>query len=211
MITFGNFLLKIERVDKIGLLIVGANKVSVGIARLLNSIENIDVTVVDLNRKRVQYSRLDGVKSMHTSIFSPRVVEDMHLGAYRYLIALTENDELNSLSCIQYSEVIGSENVFRFPPISINASQTEALKMVDLGTNIVDFDFHYVMSIFHNNDSFKLITIVDEMDKAKFTEQYGGNLVPIIGVSATNKLLPAKDIDLFQKNDRWIVLDKLIK
>ena len=67
---------------------------SVGIARLLNSIENIDVTVVDLNRKRVQYSRLDGVKSMHT-LFSPRVVEDMHLGAYRYLIALTENDELN--------------------------------------------------------------------------------------------------------------------
>ena len=38
------------------------------------------------------------------------------------------------------------------------------------------------MSIFQNNDSFKLITIVDEMDKAKFTEQYGSNLVPVIGV-----------------------------
>ena len=107
-------MIKLEDSDKIGILVVGANKVSVAIARMLNSVENIEVTVVDLNRKRVQYSRIDGVKSIHTSVFSPRVVEDIHLGAYRYLVALTENDEVNSLACIRYSEVIGTPNVFVF-------------------------------------------------------------------------------------------------
>ena len=50
-------MIKLEDSDKIGILVVGANKVSVAIARMLNSVENIEVTVVDLNRKRVQYSR----------------------------------------------------------------------------------------------------------------------------------------------------------
>ncbi|MEK9727918.1 MAG: sodium:proton antiporter [Candidatus Margulisiibacteriota bacterium] len=203
-------MIKLEDNDKIGMLVVGANKVSVAISRLLNTIENIDVTVVDLNRKRVQYARLDGVKAMHTSIFSPRVVEDMHLGAYRYMVALTENDEVNSLSCIKYSEVIGPTNVFRFPPISINASQTEGLKMVELGKSIVEFDYHYIMSVFQNNDSFKMITIVDDMDTQMFAKQYGNELIPVLGISSTNQLIPSKGVDSFNKDERWIVLDKTI-
>ncbi|MEC8678182.1 MAG: cation:proton antiporter, partial [Candidatus Margulisiibacteriota bacterium] len=201
-------MIKLEDNDKIGILIVGANKIAVAIARLLNSIDNIDVTVVDLNRKRVQYSRLDGVKALHTSVFSSRVVEDMQLGAYRSLISLTENDEVNSLACIQYSEVVGPQNVFRFPPISINSMQSEGTKKMDLGQQLVEFDFHFITSIFKNNDSFKIITIIDDMNLADFTKQYGENLLPILGVSPTNAIKSAKGVELFQKNDRWIVLDK---
>ena len=86
-----------------------------GIGRLLSSVEQLEITVVDSNRKRVQYSRIDGLKSIHASIFSPRVMEDVQLGAYQYLISLTENDEVNTLSCIQYADIIGATHVFRFP------------------------------------------------------------------------------------------------
>ncbi len=161
-------LIKLEDNQKVGLIIVGANKVSVAIARLLQSIDNVDVTLVDSNRRRVQYSRVDGLKALHTSIFSPRILEDMQLGAYQYLISLTENDEVNTLSCIQYSEIIGTANVFRFPPTSLNASQTEGLKMVELGNSITEHDFNYFQSVFDSNDSFRLITIVDELSKDEF-------------------------------------------
>ena len=135
--------IKLEDNDKVGVLIVGANKIAVAIARLLSTHDQFDVTMVDSNRKRVQYSRIDGLKSIHASIFSPRVMEDVQLGAYQYLISLTENDEVNTLSCIQYSEIIGSTHVFRFPPTAINATQSENLKMVDFGNSITDRDFHY--------------------------------------------------------------------
>ena len=92
----------------------------------------------------------------------------MQLGAYQYLISLTENDEVNTLSCIQYSEIIGTANVFRFPPTSLNASQTEGLKMVELGNSITEHDFNYFQSVFDSNDSFRLITIVDELSKDEF-------------------------------------------
>jgi NhaP-type Na+/H+ or K+/H+ antiporter len=203
--------IRMEDTDKIGVLVVGANKVAVAVARQLNTLDNIDVTVVDLNRKRVQYSRIDGVKSLHTSIFSPRVAEDMHLGAYRYLIALTENDEINSLACIKYSEVIGPNNVFRLPPTSINAAQSDGLKMVELGTQIVDMDFYFMMSLFHSNDSFKLIVLSEDMDMDQFKAQHGEHLTPILGVSSANALLPAKKMDEFHSGERWVVLDKISK
>ncbi len=199
--------IKLEDNQKLGILIVGANKISVAIGALLNSIENIEVTMVDSNRKRVQYSRIDGLKSMHTSIFSSRVSEDMQLGAFQYLVSLTENDEVNSLACIQYSEILGSANVFRLPPASLNASHTEGLKMVDLGTKITDFDYNYMASIFENDESFMIINIVDDISKDDFVNQYGKNIVPIIGVSSTNKILPALNTDTFNKEDRWVVLD----
>ena len=68
-----------------------------------------------------------------------------------------------------------------------------------------------MMSVFKNNDSFKLITIVDDMDLPAFQKQYGDSVLPIIGVSKTNKLLPAKSVELFNKDDRWIILDKKLK
>ena len=204
-------MIKLEDNDKIGILIVGANKIAVAIAKLLNTFDNLDVTVVDLNRKRVQYSRLDGVKALHTSVFSSRVVEDMQLGAYRSLISLTENDEVNSLACIQYSEVVGPQNVFRFPPISINVMQSEGTKKMDLGQQLVEFDFHFITNVFKNNDSFKLITIIEDMSYDDFIKQYGEHLLPVLGVSPTNLIKSAKGVESFEKNDRWIVLDKLIK
>ena len=68
-----------------GVLVVGANDISLKICKLINDIENIDVTIIDSNRRRVQEARLDGLKALNTSIFSHVVVEDMQLGAYRYL------------------------------------------------------------------------------------------------------------------------------
>ena len=167
--------------------------------------------MVDSNRKRVQYSRIDGLKSIHASIFSPRVMEDVQLGAYQYLISLTENDEVNTLSCIQYSEIIGSTHVFRFPPTAINATQSENLKMVDFGNSITDRDFHYFSSIFNTNDSFKMITIIEDMTMAQFISQYGEDIVPVIGISDSNQLKPARQLEQFNQNDRWIVIEKITK
>ena len=200
-------MIKLEDNEKVGVLVVGANKVSVAISRLLNSIENIDVTVVDSNRKRVQYSRMDGVKSIHASVFSPRVLEDMQLGGYQFLVSLTENDEINSLSCIQYSEIVGPANVFRFPPTALNASQSEGLKMVELGHNITEKDYHFFISSFDNNESFKLINIVNDLSFNDFTKQYGENLIPVIGVSSSNKIISAMNLEQFSKGDSWVVFD----
>lgn len=201
--------IKLEDNDKVGVLIVGGNKLAVGIGRLLSSVEKLEITVVDSNRKRVQYSRIDGLKSIHASIFSPRVMEDVQLGAYQYLISLTENDEVNTLSCIQYADIIGATHVFRFPPTAINATQAENLKMVDAGNQITDQDFHYFSSIFYNNDSFKIITIIEDMTMDAFTKQYGKNIIPILGISNSNELKPARKLEQLNQNDRWIVIEKI--
>ena len=77
-----------------------------------------------------------------------------------------------------------------------------------MGTEIVDVDFHYLMSLFKNNDSFRVINIVDDMTLVEFQAQYGEQTLPVIGVTATSALIPAKGTEQFNKGDRWIVMDK---
>ena len=67
----------------------------------------------------------------------------MQLGAYKYLISMTENDEVNTLSCIQYAEVLGSENVFRLPPASFNSAQADQLKKLESGRLITSQDINF--------------------------------------------------------------------
>ena len=53
-----------------------------------------------------------------------------------------------------------------------------------------------------------MINIVDDMTLVEFQAQYGEQTLPVLGVSATNALIPAKGTDQFNKGDRWIVMDK---
>ena len=79
--------------------------------------------------------------------------------------------------------------------------------MVELGNNITDADFHYFLSVFDNNDSFKLITIIEDISMAEFVSQYGQNVMPVLGISATNEIKPGKQIEQFNQDDVWVVID----
>jgi NhaP-type Na+/H+ or K+/H+ antiporter len=205
--------LKIEENEKRSILIVGANEIAVAIAKLLNKITDIQVSIVDSNRKRVQYARLDGIKALHSSVFSNRISEDMQLGAHNYMVALTENDEVNTLSCIQYSEIIGAENVFRLPPTTLNSSQTEGFKKIDAGQLITNtnFGFAFLKQVFLNNDSFRTITLISDISMDEFKAVYGDHCVPILGISPNKTIITATQLTEFNKDEQWIIIDSAHK
>ena len=41
-----------------------------------------------------------------------------------------------------------------------------------------------------------------------FTKQYGKNIIPILGISNSNELKPARKLEQLNQNDRWIVIEK---
>ena len=192
---------KLNEEQKVGILVVGASQVSQNICKLIQKIDGIELKVIDSNRRRIQTARLDGLDANNASIFSQKISEEMQLGAYEYLIALTENDEVNTLSCIQYSEILGVDNVYRLPPSSDNVAQGDHLKKIESGVllTLPAYNYHYLKHVETNNDHLKLVNIISDMDMSEFNSVYGNKTVPLFGISAANKLISGSDQAQFKK------------
>lgn len=95
-----------------GFLIAGANELARSIAKALQE-EQIEVLVVDLNPANIRRARLAGLQAMISNILSPQVSERIELTGIGRLLALTPNDEINSLAAVHYARSFGRSNVYQ--------------------------------------------------------------------------------------------------
>ena len=98
-----------------GILLVGAHELSVQIGKLLTQL-GLHVVLVDSNKENIINARESGIPSIHGSILSQRVLEEVEVGSVGRLIALTSSDETNLLSAIEYANLFGTQFVYRLFP-----------------------------------------------------------------------------------------------
>ena len=77
------------------------------------------VLLVDSNRRNVGRARLVGLDAAHMNLLGENSLEELDLGGLGQLLALTPNDEVNSLSSLHFSEVFGRANVYQFTPANL--------------------------------------------------------------------------------------------
>ncbi len=104
--------LKVANPANAGFLVAGANAVAQPLAKALQD-ENIEVLVVDLNPAHIRRARLAGLQTLISNILSPLVTERIELTGIGRLLALTPNDEINSLATLHYARHFGRSNVFQ--------------------------------------------------------------------------------------------------
>ncbi len=95
-----------------GLLIAGANAVARGIAEVLKE-RGIRVLLVDTNRGNVMTARLAGLEAEQIDVLADHEVETLELGGLGRFLAMTPNDEVNSLAVLQFAEIFGRGNVYQ--------------------------------------------------------------------------------------------------
>jgi NhaP-type Na+/H+ or K+/H+ antiporter len=105
-----------------GVLIVGAQPWVVELAAALDA-AGVTVLVVDTNWANVVAARRRGLATHFGSILDEEVDNDLDLGGIGMLLAVTPNDAVNSLACIQFRHVFGAEHVFQLRAV---AGATEA-------------------------------------------------------------------------------------
>ncbi len=109
--------LKIANPDPQGTLIVGANKISRHIAKILVQHE-CQVLLSDTNQVNIATAIKEGFSVHHGSILSSDILESVQLNEFCRLIALTSNDELNSFAAIRFADIFGRNQVFQLNPHS---------------------------------------------------------------------------------------------
>lgn len=95
-----------------GFIIGGATDIARSIAHAIHE-EKIEVLVVDLNYQNIQKARLMGLPTQVANILSPQVLERIELTGIGRMLALTPNNEVNSLASVHFARHFGRSNVFQ--------------------------------------------------------------------------------------------------
>lgn len=95
-----------------GVLILGGRFWARRIAKAIKD-EGYPVMLVDNDRHNVLAARMEGVPAYYASVFSEPVLEQVELGGIGKLLALTGNDDTNSLAGLHFAPVFGRDQIFQ--------------------------------------------------------------------------------------------------
>lgn len=172
-----------------GVLIVGAHSWARTIGSLLQA-EGISVLLVDTNRSNLVSAQLAGLPTLYASVLSEYIHREVELGAFGRLLALTHNDEVNSLATLHFSEVFGRAGVYQLPPKKTEDGRAESISLPLRGRLLFHKDLSY-NEFNHRIETGSIIKhtpITSQFDLAEFYEYYGPSAQPLFLVDEVGRL-----------------------
>ncbi len=98
--------------DPQGIFFVGAAPWVRSLAKAVQT-EGFPVLLVDTNYQNIAAARMAGLPTCYASVLSEYVHEDQEFSGIGRLLALTPNDEVNSLAVIEYAELFGRAGMYQ--------------------------------------------------------------------------------------------------
>lgn len=98
--------------DPQGLLIAGASQTARAIAKVISK-EGIRVVLVDTRYQRVAKAREAGLNVCFASILSEYVMDEVDFTGLGRFLAMTSNDQINTLAAARFREIFGARNVLQ--------------------------------------------------------------------------------------------------
>ncbi|HHL42785.1 MAG TPA: sodium:proton antiporter, partial [Hellea balneolensis] len=118
-----------------GVMIVGANPWSLGLAKALKDMD-IPVLVADTNWRRLRGARLEGLQVYYGEVLSENADYRLDHSAFSYLIAATPNDAYNSLVCVEFAPELGRHRVFQISGQENETADPEAIAFTARGRTL---------------------------------------------------------------------------
>lgn len=170
--------------DPQGLLIVGAHEWGREMARLLNE-EGFQTRLVDSNPHRVQQAHREGLEAANLNILSENQVDKLDFSGMGYLLAITSNDEANSLAVLHCRNIFESSNTFQLAPHEFDEEEETDLIPEHLRGRLL-FDppanFEELSLRFDHDGQVETIPLTEEYTLEDFREEYGAGAVTMFVV-----------------------------
>lgn len=166
--------LGLSKADPQGVLFAGATPLARQMAESLHS-EGIDVVLVDTNPQNVQTARMAGLRAHFASIGSEFVHHGLDLGGVGRLMAMTPNDEVNSIAATEFRELFGSKNVYQLAPTTKSGDRQRRIPNHLQGRVLFDaeLNFRSLRERIEAGAVLKKTTLSEDFTIANFVEQYG--------------------------------------
>jgi len=182
--------LKVARPNPQGILIVGAHLWARAIAETLQR-EGLQVVLVDSNWSNVSAARSTGLAATYGNILSEDLAYDLPLDGIGRLIAVTPNDEVNSLAALHFLDVFGSSEVYQLPPAVAAGKSKQQRVSPDLRGRYLfsrDATFQNLNSRFRSGTVVKRNTITEEFNIDQLRSRYGQTALPLFVITESGGL-----------------------
>lgn len=176
--------------DPKGVLIIGADLVAREIAHGLKA-AGVEVTVVSTNRSEDYSARMSGLTTRYTSVLNERIDERL-LYNNAMVLALTVNDEYNSLICLRMSEHFGQAGTFQLRrPEGSGTPRTTASPQLRgrlvFGGNL---DHNTLEARLAEGQEVKATTLSESFDYDAYQRQNDGSAGLLFTVDPEGRVLP---------------------
>lgn len=118
-----------------GVMIVGANPWSLGLAKALKDM-GFGVVVADSNWRRLRGARLEGHATFYGEVLSEAADYRLDHSAFNHLIAATPNDAYNALVCVEFAPELGRHRVFQVSGVETDDKDSEGIAFTSRGRTL---------------------------------------------------------------------------
>lgn len=205
-------LLGIQQPSPHGVLFIGAHDWS---RKLANHVAKLggQVLMLDNNRENILKSRNSDLPARQANVLSETLLEEMDLNGIGRAVALTANDEVNTLSATRFAERLGIREVYQLQPTQPKGAlpgHSESLPFDLRGRFLFDktLSFHELESALHHKDALSSIEIEQETPVDDFRLEYPEQ-VPLFIVRENMTVLPiaCEDPPALKPQDKVLVLN----
>lgn len=105
-------ILKLQRLVPTGWLIVGAHSLGRSVARFILDMSSNSVVLIDTNPQAVAEACAEGLTALREDARDPALEQYAEMQSVGHLLALTDNEDLNTLLCQHWSDTLGRDNVY---------------------------------------------------------------------------------------------------
>lgn len=182
--------LGLARRDPQGLLLVGAHPWARAIAVALGQ-EKIPVLIVDSDRESILRTKMASIPAHHGSILADDTLEELDFGDMGRLLALTPNNEVNSLACLRYIEVFGRREVYQLPFIPTNVGIHETISVDQRGRLLFAPEMTYsrITALFGHKPVIKSTRLTREFSYQDFQAMHGAKVQPLFLIKENRQLV----------------------
>ena len=172
-----------------GVLMVGAHDWARRIAECLKK-SGIGVLLVDTEVGNIAAAKMAGLNAQHTSIMSKIAHESAAEGEFGRLVALTRNDEVNALACMNYIELFGRAGVFQLSFKRAGHARHESVSPNQRGRLIFDRGTSWTQlnEAFAKGATVKATKLSAEFTYEDLRERYGVYSIPLFVITANKDL-----------------------
>lgn len=191
-----------------GILFMGANELTRTFAKAINNL-NIPVILVDTNFRNVGIAKMAGLPAIHGNILSDQLLRKLSFDGIGRFLAMTPNNDANSLGALRLSEYFGKHEVYQLPDSPKESDEKTQNAPKHLMGKILfgsGKDFYHLDEILYQGGKIKVTQLTNTFTYGDLQNNYPKGFIPLAILKSEEKLeLLTTELKVNAKNGDRVV------